>query len=178
MANSVTQNTHLLETLLASAQVAEPVQDAANDTEQIPIFANFEWVESKKGARRQGLPLAAVRENLFDLTGGWPKRVGNVLFVEGIDHKPLYLDSATKLFAWIDDRCLVDWWNGTDAISQERFYASLTMTAESYVAVEEFPHWPALPATYYMHRRCRTRTAATSTRWSINSLHSNTPIPH
>ncbi len=97
------------------------------------------------------MPIAVVRNDLYDLTGDWPKRVGDVLFAEGPGHKPLYLDSATKFFAWLDDRCQVDWWKGTDAVSQERFYANLAMTAEAYVAVEAYPHWPPLPGVCYMH---------------------------
>jgi hypothetical protein len=151
MATNPAQDLQLLETLLANSQAAEPIQGIEEDAETIQVFTNFAWIESKGRSRRAGLPLAAVRDDLLDLTGGWPKRVGEVLFVEGPEHKPLYLDNPTKLFAWLDDRCQVDWWAGTDAVSQERFYAALAMTADAYRAVEEFPHWPAMPDTYYMH---------------------------
>lgn len=150
MATNDPYDQQLVEDLLADAQAAAPITEKM-DAETIPVFSNFEWIDTKSGPRRAGLPLAVVRDDLFDLTGGWPKRVDDVLFVEDSDHKPRYLDTATQLFAWLDDRCHVDWWKGTDAISQERFYASLAMTAEEYRTVEECPHWPPLPDTYYMY---------------------------
>lgn len=149
--NSDGQDENLVETLLANSQPAEVPQNVTDDSEQIQVFSNYEWDDSTDGTRRRGLPTKNIRDDLFDMTGGWPKRVGDVLFAEGPNHTPLYLDSPTELFAWLDDSFLVDWWRGSDAVTQERFCANLRMSAEAFESVELYPHWPPLPNTYYMH---------------------------
>jgi hypothetical protein len=100
-----------------------------------------------------GLDIATIAANLWEKTGGWPKRVGSHLFCQGEDGLPLWFDGnkpATKLFAWIDGQWKVNWKAGADKVSQERFYAHLQMKAEAFQAVEVVPHWPPLPEFYYM----------------------------
>ncbi len=47
---------------------------------------------------------------------------------------------------------MLEWADGRNMVSQERFFAYLTQVSEKYDAVERAPHWPALPNTYYMHQ--------------------------
>jgi len=67
-------------------------------------------------------------------------------------YEPVWLDSSTKLVAWIQRHTTVDWVRGTNFITQDHFYEHLRMTAERYDAIEAMPHWPAIPGIYYMHR--------------------------
>ena len=115
------------------------------------MLTNYELIQGKGKPKRRGLVIEDVRDDLFDLTGGWPKRVGEHLFVEGPNCQPIYLDKPTKFFGWIDGSAHVDWSKGSDCVSQERFYANLTMSADSYDALETSPHFPPLPSNYYMH---------------------------
>lgn len=98
-----------------------------------------------------GLTMAELAADLFELTGGWPKRVGPMLFVEGADHKPQWLDAPEKLFAWIDRQARVRWTKGSSFITQKRFYEDLRVNAEPFDAIEVCPHFPPMPRTYYMH---------------------------
>jgi hypothetical protein len=112
--------------------------------------------EVKKSIIRIGLAAPDIARRLFDITGGWPKRVGKMLFTKGADGKPLWLEGADDLFGWICSQlpggdCGLEWVNGGNRISQGVFAAYLRQACDAYDAVEAFPHWPPLPNTYYMH---------------------------
>jgi hypothetical protein len=123
------------------------------------VFSNFHYEEredegpgdEESERRRVADRMADITNSLMCITEGWPKRVGPMLFVEGVDGKPQWLDSRARLFAWIDRQAKVDWTSGGSFISQERFYEDLRIHAEPFDAVEAFPHFPPLPRTYYMH---------------------------
>ena len=86
------------------------------------------------------------------LTPGWPKRVGEVLFIPTAEFQPVYLDSTARLMAWIDSCAMVDWMNGNAYITQPRFFEHLRMKTPQFDAIETLPHFPPLPRIYYMHR--------------------------
>jgi NrS-1 polymerase HBD domain len=113
------------------------------------VFANSaRGGEEDKAALRMG----QLAERLDAITPGWPKRLDERLFIAGAEDNPVYLDSAARLFAFIDSRAQVAWTKGARFITQERFYEHLRMTAERYDSIETLPHWPPMPGTYYMHR--------------------------
>jgi hypothetical protein len=135
-------------------------------TAEIEIhFRNWEWEEidaPKKGdassvegdgprLRKAAIRIEEIAEELDALVRGWPKRVGEQLFIASVDFHPVFLNSAPRLFAWIDVIAAVDWTKGSSFITQERFYEHLRMTFEQYDAIETLPHWPAIPGVYYMH---------------------------
>jgi hypothetical protein len=125
-------------------------------------FANF-IIETELGENGKavpkvvGLPITTLGRQLAKLTGGWPKRVGSMLFAEGEDGKPLWLPKSDALFAWIGRQILAEvvnpvrWATGTDKVTKGEFYQCLEQTAEAFDAVEAFPHHPPLPRTCYMH---------------------------
>jgi hypothetical protein len=125
-------------------------------------FANYyeEEVESDNGdikVARIGLPAKCIADDLFARTGGWPKRVDNLLFAEGDCHRPRFLLKPPQTFAYIASRLPgfaanpVRWADGADKISQPVFHNYLAQTAEGFDALEAYPHYPARPSTYYMH---------------------------
>lgn len=140
----------LHQALMANAVVPEPAEDPPPAEETLPVFSNFEWVEGKQKAIRRGLPMQVIYNELDTLTGGWPKRVDNLLFVPGANYQPRYIESTAQLFAWMDAQSFIDWGRSSDMVSQERLLAHLQETAEHFDAIERFPQWPALPDTYYM----------------------------
>jgi hypothetical protein len=126
----------------------------ANGKAKPNTFANFDQAQEEDKVVRLALRMEALSDRLDDLTPGWPKRVGidETLFLESADQEPVYLDSSTRLFAWIDGKAQVDWTKGARFIPQERFYEHLRMTAPHFDAIETLPHWPAIPGIHYMHR--------------------------
>jgi hypothetical protein len=140
----------------SAGQDATPADGKAART-----FSNYEAREvhgddGKTSTTYIGLPIQRVGQELFRLSGGWPKRVDSLLFVEGPDHQPLWLGSPDALFAWLG-RLLPDgdcnglhWAGGYDKITQSQFFAYLQQTAECFQSVEVFPHEPPLPGHFYL----------------------------
>jgi hypothetical protein len=133
----------------APAAVATPV-----------VFRNFHWAEKEvKGDDgevkaenvREPLRSSEIAAELNAAAGDWPKRIGEDLFVQTADFRPVSLSSAARLFAWIDHAAPVDWTKGSRFITQERFYEWLSMSVEQFDSIETLPHFLPLPRTYYMH---------------------------
>lgn len=127
------------------------------------VFRNWDWdddgddggvdSEGSRKSRPVGLCIQLIELDLTKrFSPGWPKRVGETLFVQTDDYQPVYLDSPSRLFAWIDSIVMVDWKEGANFVSQARFYEHLRMTTKAFDAIETLPHWPPIPGVYYMHR--------------------------
>jgi hypothetical protein len=119
-----------------------------------PILANYTLAEDKEGNPiKVGRTLGDIAASLIGITGGWPKRIGEALFVPSAKQEPLYLNSPSRLFAWIGQTAQVDWAAKSFlCATQEQFYEFLRMNAEGYQSIEVVPHWPPLEDTFYLHR--------------------------
>jgi hypothetical protein len=111
-----------------------------------PTFGNFTRVGDKKKA----LDITEIAADLQKRTGGWPKRVDKVLFVQH-GHEPRYLEKEADLLAWARRQGPVDWADGGRFTSQGQFLSDLRANVERFDAVETLPHWPAIPGIYYIH---------------------------
>lgn len=140
----------LHDALITNARIPEPLEDSESALASLPILSNFELLEGEKKTTRRGLPLSEICNELYQRTGDWPKRVDKTLFVPGLDGKPRFLEKVPQLFSWLDAQLFIDWANGSDMITPDRLFAHLEETAERFDAVEQYPHWPPLPDTYYM----------------------------
>ncbi len=122
-----------------------------------------------------GLAPAHISQELLRLTGGWPKRQDNRLFVPE-DNRPFWLDGTEELFAWIARQLPMTDWNrilwakGEDKVSRQEFAAYLCQTVERYDAVESMPHEPPLPGCYYLHPPSQ---GGTDERWPSCSIDSS-----
>src|SRR5262249_37629517 len=71
-----------------------------------------------------GKPVVTIGEELAELSEGWPKRVGPLLFALGTDYEPLWLGGSEALFAWVgrllgsDGANPVRWAGGTDKVTR------------------------------------------------------------
>jgi hypothetical protein len=133
-----------------------PGHDQVVAAAEDPELANFHEVETTGDDGRvkrelQALRIGQVADRLVQVSDGWPKRVGPMLFVPGDDDRPRWLDSSPKLFAWIDRQARVRWTKGTSFITQERFFEDLRVSAERFESIEVCPHFPPMPQTYYLH---------------------------
>jgi hypothetical protein len=138
---------------------------AQTGSESPDYFANFreELVECEAGKTevvKVGKAPQAMGSYLKRLMGGWPKRIGGLLFVQGPDDEPLWLENTDSLFSWVggqmsrnthDNR--VKWASGADKVTKGEFFQYLQQTAEAFEAIEAFPHEPAMQGCYYMHRQ-------------------------
>jgi len=117
-----------------------------------PRFANA--VPDKQDGELKHVPIQMPElvDNLKAITGGWPKRIDERLFLESANHEPTYLESSTQFFGWLDGAANVYWVKGPGMVGQERFYEYVRkFAAERFKAIERFPHWPRMEGIYYMH---------------------------
>ncbi len=121
-------------------------------------FRNFVQAKIGKKYVRRGLAVQQIEARLRKISGGWPRRINDLLFAEAPGPRPLWLERPPQLFAWIAGHLPGDglrnqlvWAEAADMISQGGFHAYLCQTAEEYDAIELYPHSPLLPRTYYMH---------------------------
>jgi hypothetical protein len=112
--------------------------------------------DGKEVSIKVGLSHSQIADDLRRVTGGWPKRVEERLFVEE-GHKLLWIESTDSLFAWIARQLpsngdnAIQWVQGPDKVSHGEFAAYLRQTVERFESVETMPHEPKLPDCYYCH---------------------------
>lgn len=130
---------------------------------------------------KKGLSIQRIKDNLDKLTGNWPRSVGDLLFAPGADCTPIWLLDPNALFAWIGDHLPegrengLRWTDGTDKVPRTQFYAYLQQKAKRYDAVEAYPHYPELPATFYLHPELEGGDG-TALRWLLHRFEPATPI--
>jgi hypothetical protein len=145
---------------LLGAGTHSPAVDASGRT--FTRFRNFTWEEIPDGERMKqvkvGRPLEAIADELYGWTFGFPKRCGGELFAVDEKHQPVFLRTDTALFAWLGSKLAARCdgadpiqWDGRAGVSKGEFRAYLEQTAESYDAIELYPHEPPLPGHYYVH---------------------------
>lgn len=124
-------------------------------------FRNYVWEEVQDGESMRKVRRGRLGEELFceltGYTGGWPRKVGGILFAIGRANQIQWLKTSAELFAWIewqyglDGGRGVDWAGGTDCLPVQHFFAMCGQHAEEFDQLEVFPHEPPLPRTYYHH---------------------------
>jgi hypothetical protein len=134
-----------------------------------PIFSNKgskSW-KNKNGEDEEitfALNVEEIDASLERIVPGWPKRVGDTLFVPDNENRPKLLTSPSRLFAWIDEVAQVDWMKGVGKyIGTDRYYEHKRMTSERFDAIEFLPHWPMMEGVYYMHNPVPRKTGSALT---------------
>jgi hypothetical protein len=117
------------------------------------LIANCYAVENDKGKLEyHPRSTAEIVNYLKAKTGDWPKRVDETLFLQTKDYEPIYLQSPTQLFGYLDGLAEVLWVGGPSMVTQERFYEHVRkFAAEKFKVIETAPHYPPMDGAYYMH---------------------------
>ncbi|MFM9965082.1 MAG: hypothetical protein ACKV2Q_28100 [Planctomycetaceae bacterium] len=133
---------------------SSPLTGQKPKSENENVIRNFEMVSDDDGdeQKAQPLPIDFIAKVISKLTGGWPRRVGQSLFVPN------------------DGRLGVSWLLDTDALfaffgratghppefkamaglhTKRELFSDVIRTATEYAAVEELPHEPPMPGHYY-----------------------------
>lgn len=122
---------------------------------------NYTWDEIPDGDTTRRVPVGRsggeVLDELAAYTGGWPKRVGGLLFARGMDGGLVWMKRGAELFAWIDSqyggdgRSGFEWAGGRDCLTREDFFTYCQQNAEAWQQVELYPHEPRIAGHYYFH---------------------------
>jgi hypothetical protein len=112
-------------------------------------LSNFLTTKFGDKPKREPLSLANIKEELHKITDGWPRRVGNVLFVD--DGHIHWFDrrTASGLFGWLKNKSVVEWHRGSNYLEKAELFAELERTAQRYDGIELLPHEPPFPNIYY-----------------------------
>lgn len=136
-----------------------PIRTRTEETGNGFRLANFRQGDNE----RYGVPLADLVRTIATQTGGWPKRHGPSLFVPGSDGMPRWLLTPVQFMAWLKaeaqrerrgsaDGQAVRWAaSGDTIVTVEQLFAHLSATAEAFDDVQQFPHVPPRPRTWYHH---------------------------
>jgi hypothetical protein len=101
----------------------------------------------------QPLPMPIVLADIREATGDWPRRMGPALFVADGQGGVSWLESEPALFGYLGHRTgCIKWHKCLGAPTKAEVYAEVQRTATAYLAVEELPHYPQMPGTYYACR--------------------------
>lgn len=124
-------------------------------------FRNFRMSEVQDGETMKRVRVGRSGSDMLDelqaFTGGWPRRVGEMLFVPTSESQITWITEASELFAWIDrvfgdqDRSGCEWSNDGSSLSQQQFLAYCRQNCECWDHVELYPHEPRIPGYYYHH---------------------------
>ncbi len=112
-------------------------------------ITNARLVKDEDGLHAEPIPMAKVIQSILAATDDWPRRVDNALFAHDSE-RIHWLDTPASLFGWMAGRCgVVDWRRVQGCVSKEETFHQLRRVATSYVAIENFPHCPAIDGHYY-----------------------------
>lgn len=140
---------------LVEAAVANPPDDISvrNQTEiKDGRIANYDIAFDDEGKPyRVAIPITDIGSNIRELTDGWPKRVGAMLFTQDGDEIRV-LTKPAALFAFIGERATLEWGEGAALTPKAELHAHLLHASENFRAVEELPHEPPRPRTFYAWR--------------------------
>lgn len=140
-----------IESLVAAAP---PVNLQPTPTREKPVLRNFEWIteENYKGEekeKRQALPAETILRDMRTITGGWPFRVGDSMFIhtnETVD----WLTSQAHLFGWLHSLATVEWHTGDQYITKPEFHAEVQRSSTVFDSIEQLPHEPTIERHYYL----------------------------
>lgn len=134
------------------------IRDAEKQTKRgkAVVIANYTTREvedegGKKKAVSVPLSMSEIIETIKALTGDWPRRIDNILFVDDPQHGLDYFDRRTTagLFGWLRRHYSVSWSRGASLVSQAELFAEIERTATRYEAIELLPHEPHIGNIYY-----------------------------
>jgi hypothetical protein len=138
----------------------------------IPIISNgWKGTIVDEGGKAKTInyvrPIVEIGEHILKTCDGWPKAVGDALFVlDKIANKPRvrYMNKTQELFAWLQAKSYTLWIEGegrirgvagaagwqTAATKSEILEHLIKTVPDRYIAVSELPHEPAMPGMFYV----------------------------
>jgi hypothetical protein len=140
---------------------ARPASSGTDAAIEKPQFCNYVWDEYIDGETTRRVRRGRGGEELVDelvaFTGGWPRRMGGVLFAIDRHGRIWWIENQSGLFAWIDWQYRFDggrgydWACGQDCLNHKVFLSACQTHCENWKQVELYPHEPSIPNHYYHH---------------------------
>lgn len=116
-------------------------------------FSNYTEIQIGDSVEIAPRELEDIAEELLKRTDGWPKRIGDILFVDqNREKEPIrLLKKPDSLFAWLKVHLKpVEWKDRKDGlVKRSELFDHLLATVESVGDISELPHEPDFPGIYY-----------------------------
>ena len=97
------------------------------------------------------LTMSEIIAKIRSATGGWPRRVGESLFVN--DPKAggiCWINKSAELFGWLGrQNGRICWRKGIGYVPKEEVFSEIQRTARQYDAIETMPHYPGVDGHFY-----------------------------
>jgi hypothetical protein len=144
-------------------EIANHTATTAAATDSLEPITNSNREDDGENVRFVPLPMIDVTRRIFNLTNGWPRRVGPGLFVhEG--GNIAWLDNTPSLFGWMAQRTgVIEWRRTAGCVTKEEVFHELKRSCIEYAAVESMPHEPPIANHYYSHPELPVATGAAAT---------------
>jgi hypothetical protein len=147
--------TEQLREFAATAEEWQPpaaaAKSASSQKQDDPNAVTNAYVEIDDEEKKTTVPLvmSEVLQRIRAASKNWPRRVGDVLFVDD-SHGVNWVTSAASLFGWLQARVgMIQWYKSLGCVGREEVFAELKRTSQRYLAVEEMPHEPPMSGHYY-----------------------------
>jgi hypothetical protein len=128
-------------------------QDNASTNHQdnaASVIANCSVVTGDDGkSSTEPLSMRDIIETANTVTGNWPRRVAESLFVHAGDDVH-FLRTEAALFGFYHSRAEVHWTRGARYVTKDEAFAEIQRTTTAYDAVEILPHEPRFSRHYYV----------------------------
>ncbi len=113
-------------------------------------YETIEGVDEKGNEVRQivPLPIAEIARNCRRIYSDWPKVACGQLFRED-GGKVTHMIKTDQLFGWLKSERTVSWKGNSELAARGEFFEALPDYCDQFDAVEESPHFPAMPKHYY-----------------------------
>ncbi|MDP6558262.1 MAG: hypothetical protein QGG71_26600, partial [Pirellulaceae bacterium] len=136
--------------LLNDSSSASSVSSASEAPEDVVTNAIVKVGNGEEKPKKFPLRLNEIIARTRHQTGDWPRRMGNVLFIDDQQHGISFFDKSPQLFGWFAHKVgRVAWHGGPSSVKQPELFAEYQRTATSYLSVEPLPHEPPMPNRYY-----------------------------
>jgi len=129
------------------------------DGEPVIIANNYcTWIETDKGSKPVYFAhrLSNIYDTIINITTGWPRRVGTMLFFDR-EGEIQFMEKHPDLLAWLADYGAISWRTGLSQdnhsfATKEELFSYTGSHAELYEDIAALPHEPPLPGHYYSWR--------------------------
>jgi hypothetical protein len=140
-------------------EYVEPmILDTTAHTVEVASFPkevrNYRIEEDMESGKKFKVPIGgkALRSQIFEATGGWPRLVSGQLFYLQ-DEEVVYLDDSNAFLMWLEEE--VDYlhiFEGSGFLTKTEIFTSIKMwNPESYDTIHKYPYEPLYDKTYLLN---------------------------
>lgn len=141
------------------------------------MISNYTVQEIEKKQVLVPIHPAKIVKIILDICEGWPKRIGNRLFVIEND-RPRFLMNHHDLFAFMRQKTNVAWNSSGTMLSKQEFFSMMTTTrmVEEFLELSTIPHEPPIKNFFYLKFQKKNDQTSSSFLKMLQAFSPATPL--